>query len=166
MCCNCHLENNIFVQINRNMKKNLSIIIIAALCMAVSSFTDPLTKTGKSNDSAVIYIYRVGQFAASGANWALFADGEKLCKLSNNKFIKHEVKPGKHLFSSKVGGVGIMKKETEIEINAEAGQSYYIACNVKSSFTRSRLELIEVTKGTAEKQMVNMKVDNCQEGTD
>jgi hypothetical protein len=86
--------------------------------------------------------------------------------LSNNKFIKHEVKPGKHVYTAKVGGVGILKKETEVEINAEPGQSYYIACNVKTSFTRARLELIEVTKSTGEKQMQKMTLDNCQEKID
>ena len=76
------------------------------------------------------------------------------------------VKPGKHLISSKVGGVGMFKKETELEIETEAGGEYFVACNIKQSITRARLEMIEVTKGTGKKQMEKMTIDNCQEEID
>lgn len=62
--------------------------------------------------------------------------------------------------------VGLLKKETEIELETEAGKSYYIACNVKTSITRARLELIEVTKSTADKQMAKMSLDHCQDKID
>src|SRR5687768_14453448 len=145
------------------MKKILTYSTLACVLITGASFTKKSVKTDPPADKAYIYVYRVGQFSAAAANWSVFADGQKICKLSNNKFIKHEVKPGKHVYTAKVGGVGILKKETEVEINAEPGQSYYIACNVKTSFTRSRLELIEVTKNTGEKQMEKMTLDNCQE---
>lgn len=144
------------------MRKLLSVLALFVVLVIAASFTESTPKA----ETATIYVYRVGQFSAAGANWAVFADGEKICKLSNNKFIKHEVKPGKHLYSAKVGGVGLLKKETELEIEAEAGKSYYVACNVKTSITRTRMELIEVTKGTGEKQMAGMSLDNCQEKID
>jgi formylmethanofuran dehydrogenase subunit D len=118
------------------------------------------------DEEATIYIYRAGQFMAAGNNWAMYLDGKKICKLSNNKFIKVTVPKGKHSITSQIGGIGLFKKETEIEIDAEAGQSYYIACNVKQSFTRARLEMLEVTKSTADKQMKDMTLDNCQEKID
>ena len=77
-----------------------------------------------------------------------------------------KVKPGKHIYTAKIGGIGLMKKETEIEIECEAGRSYYIACNVKQSITRARLELLEVTKSSADKQMAKMSLDNCQDAID
>jgi len=117
-------------------------------------------------DSAVIYIYRGGQAGGAAANWAMFVDETKLCKLSNNKFIRVVVKPGKHTISAKIGGVGMFKKETELDVEAEAGGEYYVACNIKQSITRARLEMIEVTKGTGKKQMEKMTLDNCQEDID
>jgi hypothetical protein len=117
-------------------------------------------------DTSYIYVYRVGQFNGALANWAVFVDDEKKCKLSNNKYMKLAVAPGKHKITAKIGGVGIFKKETEVEIDAEAGQSYYIACNVKQSITRSRLEMLEVTKGSANKQMEKMSLDACNENQD
>ena len=117
-------------------------------------------------DTSFIYVYRVGQFNGALANWAVFVDDEKKCKLSNNKYMKLAVPPGKHKITARIGGVGIFKKETEVEIDAEAGQSYYVACNVKQSITRSRLEMLEVTKGSANKQMEKMSLDLCSENQD
>jgi hypothetical protein len=140
-------------------------MIACAMLVGCFAFTK-LPTTEKKPEDATIYIYRTGQFTGAGANWAMYVDGKKLCKLSNNKFFKVTVSQGKHVINSKVGGVGLFKKETEVELDAEAGKSYYVACNVKQSITRARLELIEVTKSTADKQMKKMTLDNCQESID
>ena len=139
-------------------------LICFAFLFACFAFTTPSKKSLMPvADQATIYIYRTGQFMGSTANWAMFVDEKKICKLSNNKYIKVMVDKGKHTISSKQGGVSIMKKEMEIEIDAEPGKSYYIACNVKTSITRARLEMLEVTKSTADKQMEKLSLDNCQE---
>ena len=143
-------------------KKSFIVVAIATLATTLSSFAPKAINSSKNAETATIYIYRVGQFNGAAANWSIWADGQKVCKISNNKFLKLELPAGKHEFDAKVGGVGILKKETNVEIDAESGKSYYIACNIKTSFTRARLELIEVTKSTADKQMVNMSLDNCQ----
>ncbi|HEX2608960.1 MAG TPA: DUF2846 domain-containing protein [Flavisolibacter sp.] len=140
------------------MKKLIGILSLIA-CFS-------FTKGPEHPADATIYIYRTGQWNGAGNNWAMFVDEKKICKLSNNKYIKVTVPAGKHMISSKIGGVGMFKKETEIEIEAEAGGNYYVACNIKTSFTRSRLEMLEVTKSSAEKQMKDMALDNCQEDID
>lgn len=124
------------------------------------------TSSASNPEMATIYIYRGGQFTGAAANWALFVDGKKICKLSNNKFIKVTVPAGKRVITSKIGGVEVFKKETLIEIEAEAGKSYYVACTVKQSIMRARMEFMEVTKSTADKQMEGMSLDNCQENID
>ena len=138
-------------------------MLMAGILFFNSGYCGVIQSTG---DTTYIYVYRVGQFSGAGANWAVFLDDEKKCKLSNNKYMRLAVTPGKHKISAKVGGASILKNETEVEIDAEAGASYYIACNVKQSLTRARLELIEVTKGTANKQMEKMSLDKCQEDQD
>lgn len=140
------------------MKLLMIVLSLAALTMAAKPKEEPKTAT--------IYIYRTGQFMAAGNNWSMYVDEKKVCKLSNNKYMQITVAVGKHTITAKVGGVQMFKKETEVEIDAEAGGSYYIACNVKTSITRARLEMLEVTKSTAEKQLKDMKVDNCQENID
>lgn len=152
------------------MKPTIKALLFAAcfaICAAAQATEHPKApKSSMPGDSAVIYIYRGGQFFGAGANWAMFVDEDKICKLSNNKFIRVVVKPGTRRVSSRVGGVGLFKKETEVIIEAEAGGEYYVACNIKQSFTRARLEMMEVTKGTGKKQMEKMTLDNCQEKID
>ena len=141
----------------------VSAMLIACILISDTGYCKMRQPTG---DTTYIYVYRVGQFSGAGANWAVFLDDEKKCKLSNNKYMRLAVTPGKHKISAKVGGASLFKKETEVEIEAEAGGTYYIACNVKQSITRARLEMIEVTKGSANKQMEKMSLDNCQESID
>jgi formylmethanofuran dehydrogenase subunit D len=140
------------------MRFVLTLLAFVSITMAAKPKDEPKTAT--------IYIYRTGQFMAAGNNWSMFVDEKKVCKLSNNKYMQITVPAGKHSITAKVGGVQVLKKETEVEIDAEAGGTYYIACNVKSSITRTRLEMLEVTKSSAEKQMKEMKLDNCQETID
>ncbi|HZH96136.1 MAG TPA: DUF2846 domain-containing protein [Flavisolibacter sp.] len=142
------------------------ILLSAVVVIGLSFIPKPVILKNETAEKATIYVYRGGQLSGALSNWALFVNEKKMCKLSNNKFMKLEVEPGKHLISAKVGGVQILKKETEIEIDAEGGKSYYIACNVKTSITRQRMELMEVTKSTADKQMQKMSLDNCQESVD
>ncbi|MBN8879101.1 MAG: DUF2846 domain-containing protein [Sphingobacteriales bacterium] len=148
------------------MKKIILLsFVISALAASPAAYSRTIP-ANLTNDTTYIYIYRTGQFNGAAANWAIFLDGEKKCKLSNNRFMRLAVTPGKHTVNAKIGGASLFKKETEVEIEAEAGGSYYVACNVKQSITRARLELIEVTRSTANKQMEKLMLDNCQEKID
>jgi hypothetical protein len=143
----------------------MKILLTTALAiLSLISVAQP--SINNSPDSTYIYIYRTGQFNGSLANWTIFVDGQKTCKLSNNRFIRVPVQPGKHTISAKMSGASVLKKETEVEIEAEKGNNYFVACSIKSSITRARLEMIEVTKSTGTKQMEHMTLDNCQEGAD
>lgn len=137
-----------------------------AILMGAATFANINPNPRPKAETASIYIYRTGSWSGAGNNWAMFVDGEKVCKLSNNRYIKVDVAPGKHRVSSKIGGIEVLKKETDLEIDAEAGKSYFVACNVKQSLTRARLEMVEVTKSSADKQMEKMTLDKCQEADD
>ncbi len=113
-------------------------------------------------DSSYIYIFRGGQFSGAFTNFAIWVDETKLCKISNNKYLRVPVMPGTHIVSAKQGGIAIMKKETEVEVDVEAGKSYYVSCAMKSSITRVRLDMQEVLEKTGKKAIETMKVDNCQ----
>lgn len=113
-------------------------------------------------DSSFIFIYRGGQFMGSLTNFTIWVDDQKLCKISNGRYFKVPVKPGTHTVSAKRGGVGVMKKETEVEVDVESGKSAYISCSMKSSITRVRLVMEEVVAKTGIKDISGMKADNCQ----
>lgn len=145
------------------MKKIFSTVALAFAFVIVAQ-AKPLSSgtPGPTADSAFIFIYRGGSFSGSLTNFAIYVDDQKLCKLSNKRYFKIAVQPGKHIVSAHRGGVGIGKKETEVEVDAENGKSNYISCSMKSSVTRVRLEMEEVVEKTGIKDISDMKVDNCQ----
>ncbi|WP_460937205.1 DUF2846 domain-containing protein [Spirosoma humi] len=121
--------------------------------------------TASTDDFATVYIYRGGQFFGSALNYAIFANEVMICKLSNNRYIEYKAKPGKLSLTAHRGGVELFKKETGLDLNVEAGKKYYVKSDQKSSITRTRLELSEVTENTANRDMKDMTVDACQEAT-
>lgn len=147
--------------------KTGSILMLFCFSMLGSAFrTDSIQKnTNSTDDFATVYIYRGGQFFGSALNYAIFANEEMVCKLSNNRYIEYKAKPGKLSLTAHRGGVELFKKETGLELNVEAGKKYYVKGDQKSSITRTRLELSEVTENTANRDMKDMTVDACQEAS-
>jgi hypothetical protein len=115
------------------------------------------------DDMATVCIYRGGQFMGAMANYAVYVNGEKICKLSNERYIEYKAKPGKLDIMAKNGGMEVFKKETGLELNVEAGHKYYVRGDIKTSFTRARMELSEVTENTAKRDMAKLTPDNCQQ---
>lgn len=142
-----------------------TVYLFTSLCLLVisSAFRSDSINKAPAPDFATIYIYRGGQFFGSGLNYAIFVNGERICKLSNNKYIEYKAKPGKLSLTAQRGGIEVFKRETDIELDTEAGKKYYVKGEVKSSITRTRLEMSEVTENTAKRDMNGMTVDNCQE---
>ena len=136
-------------------------ILAMAICLSFTSFAQDSTMQANS-EVAIVKVYRGGQFFGSALNYSIFANGEKICKLSNNKYIEFEVPVGSVEINALRGGVEVFKRKTGVMLETEAGGTYYIKCDVKSSITRTRLELSEVTKSTANRDMVDMERDNCQ----
>ena len=139
------------------MKKVFILIIGIAIYASGDAQTTP-----PPNES-YIYFYRDGEFGGAMKNYKMFVDDKKVCKISNGRWFKFTVEPGKHDIEAKVGGTSLMKKETFLSIVTEPGKSYYISCDVKRSITRYRMEMEEVTESTGKKKMKSMKEDKCNE---
>ena len=137
--------------------------LLLVIGFAVSAFRSDNAMPGPTDDFATVYIYRSGQFMGSTMNFALFANEVKICELSNNKYIEHRVKPGHIVYMANETGINLFKKETGFALDVEAGKKYYIQCTVKSSLTRRRMELSEVTENTAKRDMAKLTIDKCQE---
>lgn len=147
------------------MKKALY-CLAASLFALLTAFRSDNAPVRASADYATVYIYRGGQFFASGINYSIYVNGQKICKLSNNRYIEYKAKPGKLAITAQRGGIEVFKRETAVDLDVEAGKSYYVRGDVKSSITRTRLEMSEVTENTAKRDMKDMTVDNCQETAD
>ncbi|QIP17157.1 DUF2846 domain-containing protein [Spirosoma aureum] len=143
--------------------KKLSLLLLLCLVVMVSAFRSDRKTIDRGDDFATVYVYRGGQFFGSTLNYSIYVNGTKICKLSNNKYIEYKAKPGKLSITAQRGGIEVFKRETELELDAEAGKKYYVKGDVKSSITRTRLEMSEVTENTAKRDMKDMTLDNCQE---
>lgn len=140
-----------------------SALLAAGLLLTATAFRPAPTPPPTAADYATVYIYRGGQFIGSLANYAVYVNGEKICKLSNERFIEYHAKPGTLNIMAKNGGLEVFKKETGLELPVEAGHKYYVRGDIKSSITRMRMELSEVTENTAKRDMAKLTVDKCQE---
>lgn len=143
--------------------KKTPYMFVACLFVLTTAFRSDLSGTRVRADYATVYVYRGGQFFASTINYSIYVNGEKICKLSNNKYIEYKAKPGKLAITAQRGGIEVFKRETALDVDTEAGKKYYVKGDVKSSLTRTRLELSEVTESTAKRDMNGMTVDGCQE---
>lgn len=144
------------------MKKSAYLFAICFFVLT-TAFRSDFPFTPVHADFGTVYVYRGGQFFGSALNYAIFANGERICKLSNNKYIEYKAKPGKLSVTAHRGGMEVFKKETGLEMDVEAGKSYYIKGDLKSSIMRTRLELSEVTENTAKRDMKDMTIDACQD---
>lgn len=118
-----------------------------------------------SQDSIVpVHIYRPGQFSGSLTNFSIEVDGELVCKLSNNKRISITLEPGSHVIQAIESGALSGLKMTTIKIVAKEGEPIYIKGDVKSSFTRLRLEMTRVFEDQYQKDLnrKDIQLDNCQ----
>lgn len=143
--------------------KKISLLVLVCLGLLTSAFRSDSISIGETADFATVYIYRGGQFFGSAINYSIFANGEKICKLSNNRYIEYKAKPGKLSLTALRGGIEVFKRETGLDLEVENGKKYYVRGDQKSSITRTRLELSEVTESTAKRDMTSMSLDNCQE---
>jgi len=139
---------------------------LGMLLLTATAFRSDSRSVPAGADYATVIIYRGGQAFALGLNYSIFANGEKICKLSNNRYIEYKAKPGKLSLTAQRGGIEVFKRETGIDLDVEAGKKYFVQGDVKSSLMRTRLELSEVTENTAKRNMADMTVDNCQEALD
>ncbi|MFC0774956.1 DUF2846 domain-containing protein [Terrimonas alba] len=121
-----------------------------------------------TSDTAYIYVFRVGKLAGSAGNWPILLDGKEECRLSNKKYMRLAVSPGKHKIFTRIPSKSLFKKGPEmgIQVDATAGENYYVACNFSFTITKGKYEMTQVSNETAAKQMKGLRLDNCQKNID
>ena len=146
----------------RIIQLTLTALLTLSTSLAAQDLPEPIQEAMKNKELATIVIYRTPQFQAALANWAIFEGGERLCKLSNKRYMIYQREPGDSEFLAQIGGVQTWpKKKTTLDIPLEAGQVYFIKTNFKMSFTRGRVELSEVVQRTAVKELAELLQDRC-----
>ena len=122
----------------------------------------PVKPVKPVNTVSYIIVFRGEQLAAALNNYNIYIDGRKVCALSNGKFFKYPVSPGKHEIEAKKAGVDLAKKETFATIMSSPGKNNYISFNIKKTLLREKFEFNEMSSGPGRELVNNLKEDNCQ----
>jgi hypothetical protein len=111
-----------------------------------------------SNEGASVYFMRSTGASGLGA-FNAFIDDSLVCKLNNNCYSVHNVTSGQHIFQVRADGAKPKKKNSNIVLQIEPGQSYYFTLNVTNHMYTATLMLVEVTVNTAKKMLPALKED-------
>lgn len=95
-------------------------------------------------ESAVVHVYRPSKFAGFGWVFNLRANGEKVARVKNGKHLTLNFDPGMTKFSI---------KNRIVELNLEAGKSYYLRTYLIRDGFVGNVELIEVTESFAKTEL-------------
>lgn len=130
----------------------LFICLAASFCLAqepkaVASPDAPLVKT--TSDSALIYFYRIKQFAGSALEPSVYCDEKELARMDNGRYFGVTLAPGKHICS-------MGDKQTGFEIEVKQGEEYYARITIDVGFWkgRGRLTLMQKEQGAFELKKV------------
>ena len=140
------------------MKKMLLVVIAMAFTNVM--YGQEFTLKSTSPDSATVIFYRGGQLWRALVNFTIRANGQELCRLSNNRYMIYKSAPGKCTFTNVAGGLNIPDKE-KLEMELEGGKMYFVQCDLKSGFFTDRMEMTEVTESTAKRKLSGTLPDNC-----
>jgi len=135
------------------LKVTISYIIIclaASFCLA----QDPKAvapEPVKPADNALIYFYRIKQFAGSALEPSVFCDNKELARMDNGRYFGVTLAPGKHICS-------MGDKQTGFEVDVKSGEEYYARITIDVGFWkgRGRLTLMRKEQGAFELKKVEL----------
>lgn len=95
--------------------------------------------------------------------YSAFINDTLVCKLNNNRYSIHDVKPGKHEISVQYYGKESKDKAEPISINVEAGKTYYIQITQQAKGLTQRIFPQEITESSTARLLEKCKMDaNCK----
>jgi hypothetical protein len=130
--------------------KTLLLISLFSL-FAVSAFAQESTGTAQTTDQsdtkATVYVYRYKQYAGSALAPSVYCDEAQLARMENGRYFTIRLEPGKHVFHSN-------DKQSGVELDAKAGQQYFIRMEIATGFMKGhgRLVLVAPEQGAYEMQ--------------
>lgn len=123
----------------------IALITGCASVPMASEERDTQSKTFSVNpDKANIYIYR-NEFIGAAEKMAVDFDGIPIGQTVARSYFALEVVPGKHTLTSKAENVSVL------EVEAEAGENYFIWQEVKLGliYARNKLQMVDEVTGKA-----------------
>ena len=128
------------------MNKILSIFLVLLISNSLSA-----------QENGKVYFIRSEGFQAPAAAFNLFVDQKIVGRLNNKRYSIHEVKPGKHTFSTQFAGKNPRQKAEKIEVEIEAGKTYYIQVKFQHGLFKNKLHFKEVKEDEAKALLPGLK---------
>ena len=135
----------------RALKILLSVTLLSLFAFAQES-SGTAQATDQSDTKAAVYVYRYKQFAGSALTPSVYCDEAQLAKMENGRYFTVRLEPGKHVFHSN-------DKQAGIELDAKAGQQYFIRVEIVAGVMKGhgRLTLVAPEQGSYEMQSSKLK---------
>ena len=106
------------------------------------------------DDCALLHIYRKGSFAGAAIGYDLCLDDDKIFRVTNKSKTTIKItKEGMYTLSAKT------ETKTEVPINIQFGNEYYVRCGVKMGALvgRPKIEAVDNRTGKAEFEKISLK---------
>jgi uncharacterized protein DUF2846 len=132
--------------------KILLSVVLLSLFAAAQEPAATNSNADSSDTKATVYVYRYKQFAGSALTPSVYCDEIQLAKMENGRYFTVRVDPGKHVFNSN-------DKQSGIELDAKAGQQYFIRLEIAAGVMKGhgRLILTAAEQGAYEMQSAKLK---------
>ncbi len=131
---------------------------LVVILLVLSSVTEMKAQDSTSTQGTIYFMRSTG-FNGSAVAFTVFMDDVILCRINNKRFSMHNVAPGKHSFSSQFAGKKSKEKAEKIEIDVEAGKTYYIQLIFQGGAFVNNLYCQEVTENSAKKVLPTLQQD-------
>lgn len=115
----------------------------------------PAVDDGRPAATGKVYFIRHTGYEGSAVAFKTVIDGEVACKLRNKRYSIHEVAPGAHGFTVQFSG----KQSDPVQINVEAGKTYYVYMILQNGVARTALYCVELTENSAQKFLAECTPD-------
>lgn len=125
----------------------LATLLLGATIQAAEYYTkhkDDNRRGEPEEGHALVYVFRPATVGAAIKTWA-FVDDDLMMVSKPKAYSFAQVPAGKHLFWTKSENTSAM------ELDVEAGETYYLQVKIKMGFNKARAKLLQIDEAEAQK---------------
>ncbi len=112
-------------------------------------YSQELKENLMDSEKGLVYFLRGKGYSGSASSFSALIDKKRVCKLNNRRNSAHEITPGLHDFEAQFSGKKGKGKVEIVEIEIEAGKTYYIRMVMQESFLLNDISAVEITRNSA-----------------
>jgi Protein of unknown function (DUF2846) len=131
--------------------RRFSPLLVLAVSLVPTGCTTPKFKpeTDVPQDKVLVYIYRKAYLSGIAGNHHIFVNGQPITSLHNGSYCSYLASLGTNSFNSKAFSPAVMIdmtmnasfKDALLELNAEAGKTYYIQFKIATTWGPKMVEM-------------------------